>query len=94
LNAKELVAQMDAAGIRRAAVLSIAYQFGNPNRPPVEKEYERVKAENDWTREQAALYPKRLTAICSSLFSYKMSLGRIWILIQDEPGGAIQHAGH
>jgi predicted TIM-barrel fold metal-dependent hydrolase len=65
LNAKELVAQMDAAGIRRAAVLSIAYQFGNPNRPPVEKEYERVKAENDWTREQAALYPKRLTAICS-----------------------------
>jgi predicted TIM-barrel fold metal-dependent hydrolase len=65
LNAKELITQMDEVGIRRAAVFSIAYQFGNPNRPPVENEYERVKAENDWTREQTALYPRRLTVFCS-----------------------------
>ena len=64
LNAADLIAQMDEAGIRRAVVLSIAYQFGNPNRPPVDNEHERVKAENDWTREQAALYTERLTAIC------------------------------
>jgi hypothetical protein len=28
-----------------------------------------------------------------SLVSYKMSLGRWLFLIQDEPGGAIRHAG-
>jgi len=65
LTAKDLVAQLDQAGIQRAVVLSIAYQFGNPNRPPVENEYDRVKAENDWTSQQAALYPKRLIAFCS-----------------------------
>ena len=64
LTASDLIAQLDLAKIRRAAVLSIAYQMGNPYRPPVENEYERVKAENDWTRDQAALYPTRLRAIC------------------------------
>jgi len=64
LEAKDLIARMDASGIRRAVVLSIAYQLANPNRPPVENEYEKVKAENDWTRDQAALYPKRLKAFC------------------------------
>src|SRR5262245_28099283 len=51
LTAGDLIAQMDEAGIRRAVVLSIAYQFGNPSRPPIDNEYARVKAENDWTRE-------------------------------------------
>jgi predicted TIM-barrel fold metal-dependent hydrolase len=64
LSADELIAQMDEAGIRRAVILSIAYQFGSPSRPPIDNEQARVKEENDWTREQAALYPKRLTAIC------------------------------
>ena len=64
LNAEELVRQMDDAGIRRGVVLSIAYQFGNPFRPAVANEYERVKAENDWTAAQAALYPDRLVAFC------------------------------
>jgi len=66
LTAKALISQMDEAKVHRAAVFSIAYQFGNPNRPPVDNEYERVKAENDWTREQTALYPKRLKAFCST----------------------------
>ena len=65
LTAQDLIAQMDQANIRRAAVLSVAYMMGNPNRPPVDKEYERVKAENNWTRDQAKLYPTRLRAICS-----------------------------
>jgi predicted TIM-barrel fold metal-dependent hydrolase len=64
LTAADLIAQMDEAGIRRAVVLSIAYQLGNPRRPSIENEYARVRAENDWTREQAALYPEGLTAIC------------------------------
>ena len=45
-------------------VLSIAYQFGNPFRPTVAYEYERVKEENDWTAAQASLYPDRLVAFC------------------------------
>jgi len=64
LTANDLIAQMDEAGIRRAVILSIAYQLGNPARPPIDNEHARVTAENEWTREQAALYPKRLTAIC------------------------------
>jgi predicted TIM-barrel fold metal-dependent hydrolase len=64
LDAAELIAYLDAAGIRRAAVLSVAYQFGNPNRPAIENEYARVKAENDWTSRQVARFPDRLRGLC------------------------------
>jgi len=64
LDAADLVAYLDAAGIARAAVLSTAYQFGNPNRPPVENEYAKVRAENDWTSRQVARYPTRLRGLC------------------------------
>lgn len=63
--AKDLIAYLDSAGIRRSLILSVAYMFSNPNRPPVANEYEHVKAENDWTADQASLYPDRLRAICS-----------------------------
>jgi predicted TIM-barrel fold metal-dependent hydrolase len=62
-SAKELIAHLDSAGIRRAVMLSVAYQWGGYSRT-TENEYEKVKAENDWTAEQAALYPDRLVAIC------------------------------
>ena len=65
VDAADLVRLLDAADIRRAVVLSLAYQYGNPNRPPVDNEYERVRAENDWTAEQVARYPDRLRAFCS-----------------------------
>ena len=65
VEAADLVRLLDAAGIGRALVLSLAYQYGNPNRPPVDNEYERVKAENDWTAEQTARFPDRLRAFCS-----------------------------
>jgi predicted TIM-barrel fold metal-dependent hydrolase len=64
VTAADLVARLDAAGIGRALVLSVAYQFGNPNRPAVENEYAKVRAENDWTAEQAAQFPDRLRAFC------------------------------
>src|SRR5580765_4629693 len=64
LDAAGLLKYLDAAGIQRAAVLSTAYQFGNPNRPPVENEYAKVKAENDWTSQQVARYPRRLIGLC------------------------------
>ena len=63
LLAAEVVALLDAAGIGRAAVLSVAYMYGSPKRT-IDDEYAKVKAENDWHAAQAALYPKRLLAIC------------------------------
>jgi predicted TIM-barrel fold metal-dependent hydrolase len=63
IAAKDLVALMDSAGIRRALVLSLGYQYGNPN-ITVEDEYAKVKAENDWTSQQVAQFPDRLRAFC------------------------------
>lgn len=65
VTAPRLVALLDSAGIRYAAVFSIAYQFSNPNRPAVADEHVRVRAENDWTAEQVALFPGRLRAFCA-----------------------------
>lgn len=65
ITATELVVLLDSAGIRRAVVLSVAYQFGNPNRPPIENEYAQVKAENDWTSRQVTRFPDRLLGFCS-----------------------------
>ncbi|WP_306397769.1 amidohydrolase family protein [Telluria beijingensis] len=64
IDADELVAQLDAAGIGRAAVLSAAYAYGAPSRK-VDHEYGRVRAENDWVAAQAARHPERLVALCS-----------------------------
>jgi uncharacterized protein len=47
VSAEDLVALLDAAGIRKALVLSLAYQYGNPNRPAVQNEYETVNFQND-----------------------------------------------
>lgn len=59
-----MIAELESAGIHRAVVLSLAYQFGNPNRPAVEDEYTQVKRENDWTADQVRQFPGRLVAIC------------------------------
>jgi len=64
VTATELIALLDGEGIRKAIVLSVAYQFGNPNRPLVENEYAKVRAENDWTSAQVARFPDRLIAFC------------------------------
>jgi predicted TIM-barrel fold metal-dependent hydrolase len=65
VDAARLITLLDEAGIRQATVLSLAYSYGNPNRPPVEREYDAVKAENDWTSAQVAKFPDRLVAFCS-----------------------------
>ena len=57
LTARDLIPLLDAAGVRRALVLSLAYQYGNPNRPPVADEYAEVRRENDWTTHQVAESP-------------------------------------
>ena len=64
ITARDIVALLDSAGIHRALLLSVAYMYGSPARP-VEDEYAKVRAENDWTGAQAALFPERLRAFCS-----------------------------
>jgi predicted TIM-barrel fold metal-dependent hydrolase len=64
LTARDLIALLNAAGVRRAVVLSLAYQSGNPNRLAVEHEYARVRAENDWTARQVAQFSDRLRDFC------------------------------
>ena len=61
--AEDVIAVLDKAGIRRAVLLSTAYRYGRPG-AEVPDEYTAVKAENDWTAAQAALYPTRLIAFC------------------------------
>ncbi|MGH8853127.1 MAG: amidohydrolase family protein, partial [Telluria sp.] len=64
VSAQDLIPQLDAAGIERAAVLSVAWVYGQPVRS-LDGEYRRVRAENDWAARQAAEYPDRLVALCS-----------------------------
>jgi uncharacterized protein len=64
ITVDDLVSLLDAAGIQRAAVLSLAYTFGDPSGTHAD-EYERVKAENDWTSQQVARFSGRLVGFCS-----------------------------
>ena len=65
IDADYLIAQLDAAGISRAVVLSVAYSFSNPNKEAVPNEYAHVMGENNWTSAQVAKYPHRLLGFCS-----------------------------
>jgi predicted TIM-barrel fold metal-dependent hydrolase len=64
LRARDVVALLDSADIRRAVVLSVAYMYGSPART-VYDEYAKVRAENDWVATQVAQYQERLRAFCS-----------------------------
>lgn len=64
IAADDLVAALDAAGIRRAQVLSVAYFFGFPD-IPVEDEERRLREENDYVAQEVARYPDRLAGACS-----------------------------
>ena len=64
IDARRFLALLDSAGVHRAAVMSLAYQFGSPGFD-VDDEHARVRAENDWTLREASGYPGRLVAFCS-----------------------------
>lgn len=74
-TAHDLIPLLDEAGVQRALVLSLAYQYGNPNKPPVPDEYSQVQRENNWTARQAAEFPGRLRVFCGvdPLKSYAVS---------------------
>jgi len=63
ITARDVVALLDSAGIRKALLLSTAYIYGSPKRT-VDDEYAKVRAENDWNAAQASQYPDRLRAFC------------------------------
>src|SRR5579862_3413660 len=65
ITAADLIAEMDAADIDRAVVLSAAYGFSNPFKKVGADEYARVRAENDWVSVQVAKYPQRLVGFCA-----------------------------
>jgi predicted TIM-barrel fold metal-dependent hydrolase len=56
---------MDEAHVSRAVVLSTTYSLANPHKPPVPNEREAVRKDNDWMSAQVAMYPDRLTGLCS-----------------------------
>lgn len=60
---EQLIAELDAAGIKRANVLSPAFVFGSKI-GTASGEYEKVRAENDWVAGAAAKYPTRIVAFC------------------------------
>jgi predicted TIM-barrel fold metal-dependent hydrolase len=63
VTAQDVISLLDAAGIKRAVLLSTAFSYGRPGREP-QNEYAKVKEENDWVGTQAALFPKRFRAFC------------------------------
>jgi predicted TIM-barrel fold metal-dependent hydrolase len=68
VDGAELVRRMDADGIRRAFVLSTAYQMAadvNRREPVDADEYARVRQENDFAAEQCARFPDRLVPFLS-----------------------------
>ena len=65
VEADQLVAELDDAGIERGVVLSTAYWFGAPRHAFSNAEAEaKVRADNDWTVAQVARHPERLIAFC------------------------------
>ena len=65
VNAEQLIARHDEAGIKRAAVLSTAYWWGSPLQAPVENELAMVREQNDWTVSEVKKFPERLFAFIS-----------------------------
>jgi predicted TIM-barrel fold metal-dependent hydrolase len=61
----DIVAELDAGGIRKAAALSVAFVFGSEDKPTAPGEYENVKSENDWIAKSVARFPDRLVGFCS-----------------------------
>jgi predicted TIM-barrel fold metal-dependent hydrolase len=62
-TAADLIEQLDAAGIKRAVVLSSAYIFEQPSRH-ADRAEEKLKRDNDWTSKQVAQFPDRLIGFC------------------------------
>jgi len=69
-TAEQMVAMLDAAGIKRGVVLSVSLVIGGRYSDIYHGEktsadrYRQVRAENDWTIQQVSRYPNRLISFC------------------------------
>jgi predicted TIM-barrel fold metal-dependent hydrolase len=63
IGGAEMIALLDAAGIKRAVVLSTAYIWEQGTRK-IDNPAERLRADNDWTSQQVAKHPDRLIGFC------------------------------
>lgn len=63
VTAADLIALLDAAGIKRAVVLSSGYIFEQPSRK-IENAAAKLRADHDWTSQQVAQFPDRLIGFC------------------------------
>src|SRR5215210_1572494 len=64
-DANALVAELDAAGIDKAVVLSVGYSFAD-ERKKLENPDSLTRAENDWTSAQVVAGNGRLIGFCSA----------------------------
>jgi predicted TIM-barrel fold metal-dependent hydrolase len=62
-TAADLIEQLDAAGIKRAVVLSTAYIFEQPSRK-ADQAAEKLTRDNEWTSKQVGQFPTRLVGFC------------------------------
>jgi predicted TIM-barrel fold metal-dependent hydrolase len=65
IGADVVLGQLDEAGIKRAAILSLGYWFEDPDLGGLPNAHQLVRAENEWTAAEAARFPDRLIAFCS-----------------------------
>jgi predicted TIM-barrel fold metal-dependent hydrolase len=65
LTADKTIQVLDDAGIRKAAVLSVAYWLGDGvNRGSMAEEHAKVREENDWMVSEIGRFPDRLVGFC------------------------------
>jgi len=64
-DGRALVAELDAAGVRQAVVLSVGYSFADERKKLPDPDG-LTRAENDWTSLQVATSGGRLVGFCSS----------------------------
>ena len=64
-DARALLAELDAAGIQKAVVLSVGYSFAD-ERKKLEDPDRLTRAENDWTSAQVTAAGGRLIGFCSA----------------------------
>jgi predicted TIM-barrel fold metal-dependent hydrolase len=64
-DGRALLAEMDAAGVREAIVLSMGYSFGD-ERKKIDQPDLRTREENDWTSAQVSASGRRLIGFCSA----------------------------
>lgn len=63
IDAEKVIESLDDAGIKYGVVLSVAYWFGDPEKP-IEDRYAKTRAENDWVIAETGKHPDRLIPFC------------------------------